>query len=1385
MPKTDISYGLWMEETFRRDGEEMQDEERRKSCSGRNGYPHPNVEIDIEIQQWAEPLDAGGNLNKRRGTRSWKSEHPDLGLVHRPGVLIHPEEEVRLREEQVEDGERGGEGEGDPFNTPRRPHVGLGAQKKPGLAMIADAPLSNMLDSERPFLKPIKFVRSTFTPSSSNRKSCRNLFRRKLAQLKNLSGIQRFFPADLEPEDEASNQLEEIDFADPSRIRAEIDAVAAVNQHGDPRTLPKDAMEEIYCADLAMVRAPINAAGPTAKPQAPSRKHAVEETFTGVYNIKDTTRLSSSVDVNVQKMTPSRSRRTGETGETVPQEPTEALDQSADGTFAEVPDVLVVEEESPSSSSGSVDASVATPSTYPRRFLWYHLTYILTPKPPAADSCQPDGPLTDNSPQLFSIDTEPTRPFTKRLASDVVLVDRTGGGEMLGEEDELIVYVVPYPRSGRASPVPDVPRVKLPTTLLLTGRSTTFTTGVSSPMQEGEDDVHCVPNLVTSSQAQTTTLRRPGQQSSLTLDFSSPGTAKQPRTRPVFTPAERSKAALKARRKEARIHRLRQLHKAHLREEDERERRHPKWETRHREDSDVDLMGRAMGGVMFKLIRRWMRCRVGSEGWIYIRMWSWYECGGSRFVTMDDIEDEMRMRREDEEDQGGPTGSSDSEPSDEDGDGDREEHEENEEEGAFNAEEELLIAEPEEEVNPATDDNDGEGTSVDSSEDDDDGKRSPGSSFQARLRKIRERGRGKLSEVARQTSDADHSDHPPDDGFALRKGGADGDGLPAQINNTATSSVDITASNGNSSSANLHQGYVDEYDLDDLMDTQPFTLPVKTQWERDRAKKAEYKRQRHEARLQAAVDPLSYHKVGKKARKVMLAASKLNPEDLVNMVPNAIVDMASLGAQIRRFVDDIRGKSSMALPAMDKASRKKVHELAAAFGLSSQSKGNGVRRYTTLIKTTRTGIVKEGKVKAIMKRFGNMFGRMARILKGGCPDTARGTKWESNIVVRLKVQNVLNLKSGLYLHIQYTQDTFGRMIDASMNSHVFAVAWLPWLLLCAGRLPAYLKPHFTNPLSSRAKHDNFNSPTIWEEVSTTYEGLSTNDGTTRSGRWVIITKLKAINVAAGLTRIPTGFYATLSIGDDDWRTSNNRMCPTSGVVEWDDAIDLPLDVSAEANVQIYASLQLGNTLEQGELLHKRSITVAELIEHSHSSRRTNDGQNYVHPKDDHQEFPFKRAGREVKGHISGVLPGKVSSNVSNMVLRAIEQRSNRTDLDEAIDHHRATSVQSRFEQQGDGKDLDEAIEHHQSALQLSAPIHSTTLPMPFGHDFSSEVDGKDLDEAIEHHQNALQLRPEGHPQQSSSLSSLAIALWTQFEQRGDGKDLDEAIEALKTYNNRI
>jgi hypothetical protein len=121
--------------------------------------------------------------------------------------------------------------------------------------------------------------------------------------------------------------------------------------------------------------------------------------------------------------------------------------------------------------------------------------------------------------------------------------------------------------------------------------------------------------------------------------------------------------------------------------------------------------------------------------------------------------------------------------------------------------------------------------------------------------------------------------------------------------------------------------------------------------------------------LEAAADPLSIKKGGKKGRKAMLAAASLDPT--ITVLPNRIIDMVTLVQQIRRFIDDNDdgGRQSMALPPTDKATRKNIHDLALAFNMKSISKGHGDARYTTLTKTSRSGFdVDEKKVAKIVRR---------------------------------------------------------------------------------------------------------------------------------------------------------------------------------------------------------------------------------------------------------------------------------------------------------------------------------------------------------------------------------------------------------------------------------
>lgn len=99
--------------------------------------------------------------------------------------------------------------------------------------------------------------------------------------------------------------------------------------------------------------------------------------------------------------------------------------------------------------------------------------------------------------------------------------------------------------------------------------------------------------------------------------------------------------------------------------------------------------------------------------------------------------------------------------------------------------------------------------------------------------------------------------------------------------------------------------------------------------------------------------------------KDMLRVARM---DIEVAIPHRIVDIVSLEREIRRFLDNIGGPSTMALPPADKETRKRIHELANAFSLKSTSKGSGNTRYTTLSKTSRSGLnINEKKVKRILR----------------------------------------------------------------------------------------------------------------------------------------------------------------------------------------------------------------------------------------------------------------------------------------------------------------------------------------------------------------------------------------------------------------------------------
>lgn len=515
----------------------------------------------------------------------------------------------------------------------------------------------------------------------------------------------------------------------------------------------------------------------------------------------------------------------------------------------------------------------------------------------------------------FFIDTRPTEPFASSSASDAIPPCGTRRGEILGEEEEIIVYVAPYPRPGRIQPTHDTtPRVELPSCSLLTGTPETW-----SASKE--------PKASITGGSPTLSNPQPPTLDAISLDFQRAEPSTHPRFPPAFTPSQKRKGKLRSKAKESRIARHRNartqfrafgamLSESRLRDADENERRDKKWETRRKDDSDIDWGDGDDNAEKPDMRTGTEALVVGdvdepsiSEGGMELdpdvdldvnAMLAFVQsmsAEGSRFVTIDDIEDKRRTIEEDQDRVSAHTveGSTD-----EDDSGSCNGSEEDQEEAAvLQLEEQLMIAE-----------SDGKDFELDS--DDEDALLGE----EARALKGSKNNRGAmhsgasvdLSPIKRRMKAKDKADYLPED--------------------------------------------------------------LRAQWERDRAKKAENKRLRKQAMMLASLDPSVPKKGGKKARKLMVAALKE-----MEHVGNELNDISSIEANIRRFIANIDGRRSMPLLPMMKSTRKIVHELATAFNLKSDSKGHGPGRYITLVKTNRTGTINEGKVKAIMKRATRGSGR--------------------------------------------------------------------------------------------------------------------------------------------------------------------------------------------------------------------------------------------------------------------------------------------------------------------------------------------------------------------------------------------------------------------------
>ncbi|EJD52322.1 hypothetical protein AURDEDRAFT_111072 [Auricularia subglabra TFB-10046 SS5] len=154
------------------------------------------------------------------------------------------------------------------------------------------------------------------------------------------------------------------------------------------------------------------------------------------------------------------------------------------------------------------------------------------------------------------------------------------------------------------------------------------------------------------------------------------------------------------------------------------------------------------------------------------------------------------------------------------------------------------------------------------------------------------------------------------------------------------------------------------------------------QWERDRQKKAQQKREREEQRAliaAAALSPQHAKHLAKRFMKDNRNSGYATGAPIA--LPDGKADFVVLEAEVRAFVGDLR-RDALVLPPLDKASRARVHLIAQNFGLKSKSTGGGVSRFVTLSRTSRTRETAQNENKVRRLLYGGA-------LKGGAPRAPR------------------------------------------------------------------------------------------------------------------------------------------------------------------------------------------------------------------------------------------------------------------------------------------------------------------------------------------------------------------------------------------------------------
>ncbi|KAM0129796.1 hypothetical protein ACHAO1_008300 [Botrytis cinerea] len=139
--------------------------------------------------------------------------------------------------------------------------------------------------------------------------------------------------------------------------------------------------------------------------------------------------------------------------------------------------------------------------------------------------------------------------------------------------------------------------------------------------------------------------------------------------------------------------------------------------------------------------------------------------------------------------------------------------------------------------------------------------------------------------------------------------------------------------------------------LDDISDSE-LEASMQSAWVNDRVKKKERKQEREALRARGLL-------TGKNGKPDMKARYKEG------------MGIEDVKEEIKEFLKG--DNTTLSLPAMDKADRKFVHEIANAFKLKSKSAGLGNKRYPILYRTSRTTVYGERAYEAAASKLSRRF----------------------------------------------------------------------------------------------------------------------------------------------------------------------------------------------------------------------------------------------------------------------------------------------------------------------------------------------------------------------------------------------------------------------------